>query len=344
MEFRTKPQVPALLKKLQSLGFSLKSLHVCYEATYVGYTLHRDLVNKGVHCDIVAPSSIPVPPGKRVKTDRVDAKKLVEYYQKKILTYVYIQTEDDEAARSIVRSRLQLRDQLTALKLHVTSLCRTQGWNYRAETITPKAEHWTKQHREWLNKKVKALAATSDVKFNFLSILSTVQHLEQQVATYTEKIKETAKRDKYRDGIKALESFRGIDTLSAMSFLVEIVDADRFPHPKNLVSYAGISIEEHSSGGKEKRYSITKQGNKYIRTVVVEACQTVTMRPVVSRALTKRRQGVDKEIVLVADRCKDRLHKKAMRMFHAGKPKNKIKVACAREMLGFMWEALKKAA
>lgn len=342
MEFKTRPQVSALLKKLESLGIALNKVRVSYEATYIGFDIHRKLTDKGVHCDIIAPSSIPQTSGRKVKTDRVDARKLVEYYQKNILTFIYIQTKDDEATRSLVRSRLQLREQTQSQKLHLNSLCRIQGWNYRAEIMTPTAEYWTKQHRQWLDEKVKGLADGSDLKFNFQLILGTIQFLEAQIAVYADKIKEIAKRDRYRDAIKALEAFRGIDTLSAISLMVEIVDANRFPHPNNLSSYTGFSIEEHTSGGNEKRYSITKQGNKYIRTIVVEACQTVMMKPIESRSLKKRREGVDKEIVAVADRCKERLYKKSMRMFHKGKPKNKIKVACAREMLGFIWEALKK--
>ena len=45
---------------------------MAYEASYIGFAL-RDLADKGLHCDVVAPSSIPKKGGKAVKTDRIDA-------------------------------------------------------------------------------------------------------------------------------------------------------------------------------------------------------------------------------------------------------------------------------
>jgi len=53
---------------------------VCYEASYIGYTLQRDLAEKGYHCDVVAPTSIPSPRSKQIKTDRIDATQLVQFY------------------------------------------------------------------------------------------------------------------------------------------------------------------------------------------------------------------------------------------------------------------------
>jgi hypothetical protein len=50
------------------------------------------------------------------------------------------------------------------------------------------------------------------------------------------------------------------------------------------------------------------------------------------------------EYVEVATRCLRRLSKKGNRLLLAGKHPNKVKVACAREMVGFVWESLRLAA
>jgi transposase len=42
--------------------------------------LQRDLAEKGYHCDVVAPTSIPSPRSKQIKTDRIDATQLVQFY------------------------------------------------------------------------------------------------------------------------------------------------------------------------------------------------------------------------------------------------------------------------
>jgi transposase len=48
--------------------------------------------------------------------------------------------------------------------------------------------------------------------------------------------------------------------------ITEIGDIQRFPHPRQLVSWVGMDIREYSSGGKHNRFGITKHGNRHLRT------------------------------------------------------------------------------
>ena len=76
--FRCKPEGAALVKELRKLQKKNYHIKTCHEATYVGYSLHRYLENKGIASMVVAPSLIPVIPGKKVKTDRLDCLKLCQ--------------------------------------------------------------------------------------------------------------------------------------------------------------------------------------------------------------------------------------------------------------------------
>ena len=124
------------------------------------------------------------------------------------------------------------------------------------------------------------------------------------------------------------------------SQVTEIGDIKRFSHRKNLVSYAGLDIREYSSGGREKKFGITKMGNKRIRTAVVEACQRSSMLYRISRRLKVSREGQLKEIIAIADKCMKRLSKRSNHLQWRNKHVNKIKVACTRELLSFTWEVL----
>jgi transposase len=62
----------AVAKLIKQLG-PARRLRVCYEAGPCGYVLYRQLKRLGVHCEVIAPSLMPVRPGDRVKTDRRDA-------------------------------------------------------------------------------------------------------------------------------------------------------------------------------------------------------------------------------------------------------------------------------
>ena len=67
IDFKCRPTLKGLLQQLDRMArhFSGCTIKLCYEASYVGYCLQRDLISNGVHCDIVSPSSIPSPRNSR---------------------------------------------------------------------------------------------------------------------------------------------------------------------------------------------------------------------------------------------------------------------------------------
>lgn len=341
IEFRCKPDKGALRKKLNSLFGETYTIHVCYEACYIGYSLCRFLRKSGIHCDIIAPSLIPVKSGSRVKTDRLDALKLAEFYAKELLTPIYIPDESDEEIRDVLRSRNFLVRQRKRLKTHILSACKRYAIDFKAES--GKKTHWTDQHISWLKKRIGELErpiCKTDIELllaQYTSLCESIEKLDFEIIRVTE-------HERYKKPAEALTCFRGIDTLSAMTIISELGDIRRFDHPRPLTSYVGLDIAEYSSGGKEHKKGITKTGNKHVRTILIESCQLAGRPPILSKRIKQSRAEQPREIVDIADRCMHRLHKKSTRMLYAGKHKNKIKTACAREMLGFIWEAMKAAA
>lgn len=330
-----------LLKKLKKFSDKGWSLRICYEASYIGFGLQRKLAEKGYECLITAPSLIPSQSGKKVKTDRLDARKLSLYFKKELLTFIHIPDFDDEVVRDLIRTRGHIVEQLKATKNHFVHLCKRMNINYRESIGKPSASLWTKQHKIWLFGVIDKL--TSPVlQTNLRQLMSQVEYLESQVSFYDKQLEQIASKEKYQDQVQALCCFRGIKTLSALTLISEIGPIARFDHPYRLSSYAGMDVMEYSSGGRERKTSISKMGNKYIRTTVIEAAQYATNPPRTSRNLILRRQNASPQQIEIADRCMKRLYKKGMRLKARGKASNKIKVACAREMLGFIWESLKE--
>lgn len=337
-EFKCKPTLASLLNSLNNLQSRGYELQVCYEATYLGYNLCRKLIATGIHCEIIAPSLIPETSGSRVKTDRTDAAKLARLYSKGLLTPIHIPDEKDEAVRDMIRSRSFLVDQRSDLKRHILSTCRRHSISYREE-CGAKSNYWTKKHIEWLIDKVNSLPGVTRKIFEVL--LYELTKLDECIEELMSEIESASDDERYRARRDILNCFRGLDTLTSMTIITEIGDIKRFKHPRQLVSYSGLDIAEYSSGGKERKLGITKMGNKRIRTTLVEACQTVMSPFVLSKRLRRCRDGMGKDVVDIADRCMKRLHKKACNMHIKGKHINKIKTACAREYLGFIWEALR---
>jgi transposase len=94
---------------------------------------------------------------------------------------------------------------------------------------------------------------------------------------------------------------------------------------------------EHSSGEKRRQGSITKVGNSHVRRLLVESAWHARRRPTVGYELGRRQRGQDALVIERAWRCQQRLYQRWQRMAARGKPHQKIVVACARELAGFVW-------
>src|ERR1700731_2172193 len=64
-----------------------------------------------------------------------------------------------------------------------------------------------------------------------------------------------------------------VGPITAMAFVLTMGDVHRFPRGKQVASYLGLIPREYSSGGKQRFGSISKQGNRFMRMLLVEAAQ-----------------------------------------------------------------------
>ena len=73
--------------------------------------------------------------------------------------------------------------------------------------------------------------------------------------------------------IERLMTIPAVGPITAVTWALEIGDVDRFPNHKQAVSYCGLCGAEDSSAGKTKRPPISKQRNKHLQTVLIEAAK-----------------------------------------------------------------------
>ena len=120
-------------------------LRVCYEAGPCGYVLSWQLTQLGIHCDVVAPTLIPVKAGDRVKTDRRDAARLARCYRAGDLTSVWVPDAATEALRDLVRAREAAKQDQLRARHRLGKFLLRRGVR-RPEGLRP----WTQRHRAWL--------------------------------------------------------------------------------------------------------------------------------------------------------------------------------------------------
>lgn len=341
-EFKVSPTTAALTKKLMDWKreFGADEVRVCYEASYVGFTLQRAITENGFICDVISPSSVPRTFGNTVKTDRIDARKLASFYSKGLLSFVSVPDKTQEEARDLLRTRQYILHQRTEIRGHIQSLLRRQGRHYKQERGA--GVHWTRNHLCWLEDVIKK--SPGSFGLNLKLLYQQMKWLEHTLKEYDVLVDELATRTEYQKRVKALTVYKGIKNIWAMTLITEIGDVNRFSHPGQLASWAGLDIREYSSGGSSNRFGITKFGNRFVRTALVEINQKGFRSTSISKVLKARRKDAPPEFIQIADRCHKRLYKKSHRLLFGGKHPNKVKVACAREMVGFIWESLRAAA
>jgi transposase len=132
---------------------------------------------------------------------------------------------------------------------------------------------------------------------------------------------------------------RGFDAIAAITFIAEIGDLSRFEHPRALMAYLGLVPSEFSTGHSRHQGSITKSGNKHARRILVESAWTYRFKAQVSREIQVRQQGQPKAVRDIAWRAQLRLAHRYRSLIMGRKlHKNKVCVAIARELAGFVWD------
>jgi transposase len=322
------PTILRFVERLRGDG----PVQCCYEAGPCGFELQRALVSRQIPCDVIAPALIPRRPGDRIKTDRRDAGQLAILYRADALTAIHIPSEQEEAARDLLRCREDIRADLLRARHRLSKFLLRHG---RRFTGTKKA--WSQPHRVWLRAQtwpIPALEHTHD------AYLRTVDEALARLGTVEQDLRALLELEPLRPRVERLRCFRGISDLTALTIAAELGDARRFPTAPSTMAYVGLVPSEHSSGAKRARGGITKTGNAHLRRVLVEAAWHYRHRPFVGAALRRRQHGAPEAVIAHAWAAQQRLYRRYHRFAARGKPSQQIITAVARELTGFVWAAL----
>ena len=299
-----------------------------YEAGCLGYTLYHQLTDHGIECVILAPSTMPVEPGNRIKTDKRDAEKISRCLAYNTYSAVYVPDQKDEAIKDYIRLRDDVKTELKRTKQQINAFCLRHDLHFAGKT------KWTNAHLSWLNKVDTGDAILNEILQEYLVIFYT---LSEKISVYDARINEFSIDEKYSESVRRLCCFLGISVYGAMALLCEIGDFKRFPSAKQFAAYLGLVPGENSSGGKQHRLGITKAGNIHIRHILVEVAQSYTRGSYVKgKTLQEKQQGNSSQIIAYADKANERLKRKYRRLIIT-KNTNVAKTAIARELACFIW-------
>ena len=313
------------LRKLLSRG---QPLHIVYEAGPCGFVIWRHLTAQGLHCEVVAPSSIPRAPGERIKTDRRDAMLLAKLARSGDLSVVRVPDGVDEAVRDLVRAREDaVREQRNG-RHRLKALLLRNGIPYTGKSS------WTAAHLRWLAK-VKLAYAAQQIAFQ--EYLHSITESGARIARLEQALRDALPEWGLTPIVQALQAMRGVQLIAAITLVAELQDFLRFESPRQLMGYLGLVPSEHSSGPKRRQGAITKAGNSAARRMLVEVAWHYRFDARVSPIIATRQDGLPTAVTDIAWKAQLRLSAKFKRLSARRMLKTKVVVAVARELAGFVW-------
>jgi transposase len=324
---KTAHDVNKLLKMLTKLG-QPEQLHIVYEAGPTGYGLQRALQARGYVCEVIAPSQMPRRPGDRVKTDGRDGVQLAECSRAGQLRAVWVPDPADEAIRDLARAREDAVNSRTKVRQQLKGFLLRHGLRYGGKTS------WTIAFYRWLAMLSFEAGASQTA---FTEYWLAVQAADERVKRLTQALEASVTGWRFEPVVAALQALRGIDVVSAIGLVAEIGDLSRFDHPRKLMGYLGLVPSEHSSGDWVSRGSITKTGNAHARRLLTEAAWNYRFKARIGRQALRRQETLSEQVRAMAWKAQLRLTKRFAVLLGRGVQANKVCVAVARELAGFVW-------
>jgi transposase len=319
--------VVKLIKLLGRYGEPAQ-VQVVYEAGPTGYGLYRELCKRGYACQVIAPSLIPKRAGVRIKTDRRDGVKLAGLSRAGELTAVWVPDAADEAMRDLVRAREDAVEARHGARMQLKAFLLRQGVRYSGKTS------WGPAHARWLATLGFAHPAQ---QLAFAEYWQAVRTAHERVERFNAALGQALEGWRFELVVGALMSLRGLDLVSALTLVAEIGDIARFASARELMGYLGLVPSEHSSGTTLRKGGITKTGNAHARRVLTEAAWNYRFGARISRGLSMRQDSVAEPIRAISWKAQLRLCGRFRALSARGVHQNKVCVAVARELAGFVW-------
>jgi len=234
---------------------------------------------------------------RKQKTDRRDAELLLQLLLDQRFPRIWVPSLEQRDVRQLLLHRHKLVGMRRQVKTQLQHLALNQG-------VQRKHKLWTVAGRKILEE----LPLTGWTAQRREELLSLLDDLDQRISKLDQAVMEAGKKDPVA---KLLQSHPGVGPITALAYSLTLGEVGRFAHSRQVVSYLGLNPSEHSSGGRQRLGSISKQGNPMLRSLLVEAGQTAArLVPELKRAYQrlkhKKHSAVAK--VMVARKLAVRLY------------------------------------
>ena len=260
------PVIRRRLRRNQVLPFfaGLPSCLVGLEACSSAHYWARELIALGHDARIIPPTYVK-PYVRREKNNSADAAAICEAVSRPSMRFVPVKSEEQKSALMLHKAReLLLRQQsmlVNALRAHMAELgiVVPQGY-FRFKDILAIID-------DDADETIPALARTAlkPLAMQLRANREAAAALEAEIRVWHKGSAES----------RLLETIPGVGVITASAIAALVPDPSFFRSGREFAAWLGLVPRQHSTGGKEKLGRISKQGNRYIRTLLVIGATSV---------------------------------------------------------------------
>ena len=194
---------------------------------------------------------------RKQKTDKRDAWHILRLLQEGRFPRIWVASIAERDLRQLLKHRHTLVQMRTRVKNQLQHIALNQGWQ-KKRTL------WTESGQQWL-RKLELEPWTSRRRDDLLEML---KEMNQRIAQLNTAVEQAAEQ---RPEAVLLMSHPGVGPILALATVLTLGDVSRFPRGKHVASYLGLIPKEASSGQRRRLGAISKQGNSFMRFLLVQA-------------------------------------------------------------------------
>ena len=198
---------------------------------------------------------------RKQKTDRRDAEHILDLLVKDSFPRIWTPSRQERDQRQLLIHRYKLVTLRARVKNELQHLALNQGMQ-KGRSL------WSKNgQKQLLDLPLQFWAGTR--RKNLLELL---KEMDQQIVVLDQAVKKVAEEN---EKSRLLMTQPGVGPITSLAYVLTLGDVTRFRRGKQVASYLGLIPREYSSGGKQRLGGISKQGNRFMRMLLVEAAQVV---------------------------------------------------------------------
>lgn len=211
---------------------------------------------------VAHPAMLKAIAASKKKNDKVDARKISDLLRCNLLPECYLAPPQIRNLRRVLRYRNLVVRQSTRMKNRIAGLLMETGTPYSKKQL---------HGRAYFNDLLDNLQRTPQSVITLLKLSRKQLEFFQGVQKWL--LKGLRQNQELRQRVERLQSIRGVGEIVALTWALEIGEVKRMPSIAQACSYCGLTSAQRNSAGKEQRGPISKQRNKHLQAMLVEAAK-----------------------------------------------------------------------